>query len=106
MSLRTNEQQTGALEVAGYLAAIAIVIGSVVGGWNVNLLIALILLVATYAALRDVRALSRLKIPHEPTASAERTLPPQKPFMRVSSGLTIPQIHANQGTERTLQDAA
>lgn len=85
MSLRTNEKQTGALEVAGYLAAIAIVIGSVVGGWNVNLLIALILLVATYAVLRDVRALSRLKIPHEPTASAERTLPPQTPLLRVSS---------------------
>ena len=87
MSVRTNKQQTGALEVAGYLAAIAIVIGSVVGGWNVNLLIALILLVVTYAALRDVRALSRLKIPHEPTASAERKLPPQKPLLRVSSEL-------------------
>ena len=85
MSVRTNEKQTGALEGAGYLAAIAIVIGSVVGGWNVNLLIALILLVATYAVLRDVRTLSRLKIPHEPTASAERTLPPQTPLLRVSS---------------------
>lgn len=90
MSLRTNEQQTGVLEVAGYLVAIAIVIGSVVGGWNVNLLIALILRVATYAALK------------EPTASAERTLPPQTPFMRVSSGLPLLQILANQGTERTL----
>ena len=64
--MRTNEKQTGALKVAGYLAAIAIVVGSVMEGWNVNLLIALILLVATYAVLRDVRALSRLKIPHEP----------------------------------------
>lgn len=90
MSVRTNEQQTGALEVAGYLAAIAIVIGSVVGGWNVNLLIALILLVVTYAALRDVRALSRLKIPHEPTASTERKLPPQKPLLRISSELYHP----------------
>ena len=90
MSVRTNEKQTGALEGAGYLAAIAIVIGSVVGGWNVNLLIALILLAATYAVLHDVRALNRLKIPNEPTASAERKLPPQKPLLRVSSELYHP----------------
>ena len=90
MSLRRNEQQTGVLEVVGSLAAIAIVIGSVVGGWNANLPIALILLAATYAVLRDVRALSRSKIPNEPTASAERTLPPQKPLLRVSSELYHP----------------
>lgn len=85
MSLRTNEKQTGALEAVEYLAAIAIAIGNVVGGWNGNLLIALILLAATYAVRCDVRALSRLKIPHEPTASAERKLPHQKPLGRVSS---------------------
>ena len=60
MSSRTNEKRTGALEVVGYLAAIVLAIGSVVGGWNFNLLIALILMVGTYAVLRDVSALSRL----------------------------------------------
>lgn len=66
MSLRTNEKQTGALEVVGCLAAIAVVIGNVVGGGNVNLLIALILLAPTYAVPHDARTLSRLKITHEP----------------------------------------
>ena len=78
MSLRRNEQQTGALEVVGYLAAIAIVIGSVVGGWNVNLLIALILLVATYAAFRDIRALSRLATRNEQTQSSDTVIKPQR----------------------------
>ena len=78
MSVRTNKQQTGALEVAGYLAAIAIVIGSVVGGWKVNLLIALILLAATYAVLRDVRALSRLALRNEQTQSSDTMIKPQR----------------------------
>jgi hypothetical protein len=47
------------------LAAIGLVIGSVLGGWNFNLLIAVILMVATYAVLRDVRALSRLATRNE-----------------------------------------
>jgi len=78
MSLRRNEKQTGALEVAGYLAAIAIVVGNVVGGWNVNLLIALILLAVTYAALRDVRALSRLALRNEQTQSSDTVIKPQR----------------------------
>lgn len=78
MSLRTNEKQTGALEVLWYLAAIAIVIGSVVGEWNFNLFIALILLVATYAVLRDVRALSRLATRNEQTQSSDTMIPLQR----------------------------
>ncbi len=66
MNVRTHDKQTGALEAVGYLAAIAIVIGNVAGGRNVDVLIALILPAAIYAALHEVKALSRLKIPHEP----------------------------------------
>ena len=78
MSLRTNEKQTGALEAVGYLAAIAIVIGNGVGGWNGNLLIALILLAATYAVRCDVRALSRLARRNEQTQSSNTMIKPQR----------------------------
>jgi hypothetical protein len=40
-------------------------VGRVAGEWNVNLLIALILMLATYALFRDVRALRRLATRNE-----------------------------------------
>lgn len=100
MSLKTNENQTGALEVAGYLAAIVLVIGSVMGGWNVNLPIALILMVAMYAVFRDIRTLTRVKTPPAPAPSPEQRVSPQEPSRKVSSRPGHRQISADQETER------
>ena len=67
MKSATGGSQVGLLEMLACLAAIVLVVGSVVGGWNFNLLIGLVLMVATYAVLRDVRALSRLATRNEQT---------------------------------------
>jgi hypothetical protein len=57
----TSGSRVGLLEVLWYLTAIVVVIGSVVGGWNFNLLIALVMLVVLSAMLREVSARTRLK---------------------------------------------
>jgi uncharacterized membrane protein YcjF (UPF0283 family) len=61
MKTRTSGSRIGLLQLLCYLTAIVMVIGSVVGGWNFNLLLALVMLVVLYAVLRDVRALTRLR---------------------------------------------
>jgi hypothetical protein len=74
MKSATSGSQIGLLEVFCYLAAIAGVVGSVVSGWDFNLLIALIMLVIVYAILHDVRALRRLTTPDEPMPPSETRL--------------------------------
>jgi len=75
MSSGTNEQQKGALEVVAYLAVIVLVVGRLVGGWNFNLPIAVILMVAIYAVLHDIRALSRLVTRDERAQSSDTMVP-------------------------------
>ncbi len=78
MKSAASGSQVGLLEVLCYLAATVVVVGSVAGGWNFNLLIALMMLVVAYAILRDVRALSRLNTPSESAQSLERMVPLQR----------------------------
>ena len=78
MSSRTNLKQMGALEVVVYLAAIVVVIGSVLRGWNFNLLIALLMVIVLCAIFRDVRALSRLNSLNDQAQSSKIEIPLQK----------------------------
>jgi hypothetical protein len=106
MKSATGGSQVGLLEVLAYLAAIVVVVGSVVGGWNFNLLIALTLMVATYAVLRDVRALSRLAARNEQTQSSDTMIQLQ----RSSQGGRSPQpphrISGQEGEMKKAQDPA
>jgi ABC-type nickel/cobalt efflux system permease component RcnA len=56
--------------LSGIPAAFVLIIGSVPEGWNFNLSIALIIVIALYAIFRDVRALSRLAARNEQTVTA------------------------------------
>jgi hypothetical protein len=78
MKSATGGSQVGLLEVLAYLAAIVLVVGSVAGGWNFNLLIALIVVIVLYAIFRDVRALNRLNSLNETAQSSETNIPLQK----------------------------
>lgn len=73
-----NGSEFGLLEVLAYLAAIVVVVGSVVSGWDFNLLIALIMLAVLYAVLRDVRALAVLKSRDDQTRSSDTTVSSQR----------------------------
>ena len=53
MNLPTSGSQIGLVDALGYLATIVVVVGSVVRGWNFNLLIVPILVVSSYAVVRD-----------------------------------------------------
>lgn len=55
--LTIRDQGIGVLEAVAYLAAVIAVIGSTVCGWNLNLIVALIMLAVAYAVLRDLRGL-------------------------------------------------
>jgi hypothetical protein len=76
-----RDQQIGILEIASYLAAAVAVVGTVVWGWDLNLIILLFILVVTYAVLRDLRALWQLKWRNEPSSPSEQTIL----FQRLSS---------------------
>ena len=78
MSSRTNLKQMGALEVVVYLAAIVVVIGSVLRGWNFNLLIALLMVIVLCAIFRDVSALSRLNSLNDQAQSSKIEIALQK----------------------------
>lgn len=78
MKSETTGRQVGLLEVLCYLTAIVVVVGTVEGGWNFNLLNALVILVVLYAVLRDVRALTRLKSRNEPAQPSGTMIPLQR----------------------------
>ncbi len=69
----------GWLEVLGFLIGSGVVVCALIGGWQVDLLIALIMLAVVYAALRDVRALSRLRRETRTHASEWRRPPEGSP---------------------------
>jgi hypothetical protein len=56
-----RDQTIGILEIASCLAAAVAVVGTIVWGWDLNLIILLFMLVVAYAVLRDVRSLWLLK---------------------------------------------
>lgn len=57
MTQKERERQVGILEMVCALAALATVVSSLVWEVSVNLFIALIMLIAAYAVLRDLRVL-------------------------------------------------
>lgn len=72
-----RRNQIGRLELFFSAAALLLTIGSIVGPWTFNPLIALVLLAVVYGVLRDLRALKGLRKPvptqHTPRKShAER----------------------------------
>ncbi len=70
---RNRGSQVGKLEIVCALLAVAAVAASAVWGLQLNLLIALIMLVAAYSVLRDVRLLWRLnQQSRESEAAADR----------------------------------
>lgn len=71
-------REFGLLEVLAYLVAIVVVVGSVVSGWDFNLLIALIMLVVLYAVLRDIRALADLTSRNDQTRSSDTAVSSQR----------------------------
>lgn len=66
-------QQFGLLEVLTYLIALAVVVGSIMRGWDLNLLIALIILAVVYAVFRDIKALIGLSSTSEQAKPSETT---------------------------------
>jgi hypothetical protein len=58
-----RRNQIGRLEIFCSAAALLLAIGSIVGAWTLNLLIALVLLAVVYSVLCDLRALKELKKP-------------------------------------------
>jgi hypothetical protein len=74
MTSAIGGNQVGLLEALGYLAAIVVIVGSAVGGWNFNLLIALIMVIIPYAIFRDVRALNRLTSLNEQVESSQTNI--------------------------------
>ena len=75
MNSGNSWNQLGWLEICFYVAALIVVVGSVVGGWTFNILIGLMLLATVYAVLCDIRALTRLKTRNKPAQSSERIIP-------------------------------
>jgi len=60
---------SGQLEIVSFITALSLGLGSAVGLWTLDIPMALIVLVAVYGVLRDVRALLRLPARNESTAS-------------------------------------
>lgn len=69
-----RDQQIGIFEIASYLAAAVAVVGTLVWGWDLNLIILLFILVVAYAVLRDLRTLCLLKWRNEPSSPSEQTI--------------------------------
>ena len=106
MKSATGGSQVGLLEVLAYLAAIVLVVGSVAGGWNFNLLIALIVVIVLYAIFRDVRALNRLNSLNETALSSETNIPLQKSLPRGGRSRHHTQrISGQQGEAGKTQDS-
>ena len=107
MKSATGGSQVGLLEMLACLAAIVLVVGSVVGGWNFNLLIALIMVIVLYAIFRDVRALNRLNSLNEQAQSSETKIPLQKSSPRGGrSQHQTQRISGQQGVAGKTQDSA
>lgn len=96
-----RDQQIGILEIASYLTAAVAVVGTILWGWNLNLIVSVIILVVAYAVLRDVRSLWLLKWRDERLQSPAHTIL----FRRSSSclqarrPLTVTDGRAVAGTE-------
>ncbi len=73
--LTIRDQRIGFLEVVAYLAAIMAVVGTVAWGWNLNLIVALIMLAVAYAVLRDLRALWLLRRENDQSPPSGATIP-------------------------------
>lgn len=84
-----------------------LVVGSVVGGWNVNLLIALIMVIVLYAISRDVRALKRLNSLNGQAQSSQTKTPLRKSSPRGGrSQQQTQRIFGDQGVAGKTQDSA
>jgi hypothetical protein len=104
MTSATGGNQVGLLEALGYLAAIVVIVGSAVGGWNFNLLIALIMVIIPYAIFRDVRALNRLTSLNEHVESSRTNILFRKSSPRGGrSQQPTPLISGQQGVARKTQ---
>lgn len=68
-----RRNQIGRLEILFSAAALFLTIGSIVGPWTFNPLIALVLLAVVYGILRDLRALNGLKKPMAPQRTPRKT---------------------------------
>lgn len=89
------------MEILGYLAALVgtlvLVVGSVVGGWDFNLLVALIILIVLFAIFRDAKALAGWKTQNEEAWSSEARISLQKVVPGGRSQLDTQQISIRQG---------
>ena len=106
MKSAASGSQVGLLEVLCYLAAAVVVVGSVVGVWNFNLLIVLMMLVIAYAALRDVKTLRRLSTPSESARSSERMIPLQRSSEGTRSAQQPGKMPGQQDTGRREQHSS
>ncbi|MBI3356813.1 MAG: hypothetical protein HY038_08600 [Nitrospirae bacterium] len=104
MKTAPSRRQVGLLEVLAYLAAIVVAVGSVVRGWDFNLLIASIMLVVAYAVLRDVRGLSRSETQNEQAQSSETKLSLQKVLRGGRAQPQSQQISFQHGETRKFQE--
>jgi hypothetical protein len=68
----------GLWEVVSYLAAIVVVAGSVISGWNLNLFIALIMLMVLSGILRDVGTFASLPNRNDDTLSSGTAISSQR----------------------------
>ena len=68
-----RRNQIGRLEILFSAAALFLTIGSIVGPWTFNPLIALVLLAVVYVVLRDLRALNGLKKPVAPQPTPRKS---------------------------------
>lgn len=106
VNLPTSGRQMGLLKALGYLAAIVVVVGSVVRGWNFNLLVALILVGATYPVVLDMRALNRLATRNEQTQSSDTMIPLQRSSRGEWSQHPTQRLSRQQGVAGKTQDSA
>lgn len=95
MKSTAGKNRVGILEIACALAALVLVVGSLVWEMNLNPVIALVMLVAAYAVLRDMRALRLLKKRNEESHASESMVQspgpsPQARFRQPSSALPEP----------------
>jgi hypothetical protein len=105
MKSGTSGSQAGLLEVLCYLIAIVVVAGSVWGGWDLSMPLALVMLVVLYAMLRDVSALTRLKTQNGPAKSPETKIPLQKVMLGERSQPQPPPISPWLGETRKPQES-
>ena len=90
MKSQQDESRVGLLEIVCALAALTAVVGSVVWRLNFNLIIALFMLVAVYAVLRDFRILWQVKKGNEQSNAVDVNAQISRRFPDVR-----PQPHAS-----------